>query len=207
MTCFGCSTFTAEIVSFNWDGLAQARCPQEKVLHPHGALPPRLVGPSDLERDLEWAQEDDRGLLRSLALPGLVMPGEEDSPSQRDMHERVFRVWLSASDVVIVGYSFGVGSSLGYDRVWLDAFIEAMRDRPRTTIHVVSPDPNALREHICECIGRGVNVHSWPFMWNVLAEAMLEIARAANASSVMALAESGQRIRAAYESRILARIR
>jgi hypothetical protein len=50
-----------------------------------------------------------------------------------------------------------------------------------------------------------VTVHPWPFRWNILAEAILRVARDANAYSIVSLANSGGLIRAQYDARMLAR--
>lgn len=189
------------VISFNWDGLANARCPQQIRLHPHGALRPRMISSDDLSVFLDYSQEEDYGESREWFLPGLVMPGEEERPEHAEMREQVFQFWLHAGTVVIIGYSFGLASALSYDRVWLDAFVTAMRDNRNASIHIVAPDASRLRELLCENVGRGTNVHAWPFKWNLLSAAMLEQARIDNASSMLALFDRGSQILQRYADR------
>lgn len=195
---FGLFSTTACVISFNWDGLATARCTQQVVLHPHGFLPPRTISPSGLSELLDFSLGDAFGRSREWLLPGLVMPGEEEDPEHAEMRERVFQLWLGARAVVVIGYTFGLGSTLSYDRAWLDAFVAAMRDNPNASIHIVDPEASSLRELLCEQVGRGMNVHAWALKWNVLSAAMLEQARAANAPSIIALAADGSRILQRY---------
>jgi hypothetical protein len=46
----------SSVVSFNWDGLAQARCPQVQVVHPHGRLDPSALDASGLDEALDETQ-------------------------------------------------------------------------------------------------------------------------------------------------------
>lgn len=189
------------VISFNWDGLATARCPQQIVLHPHGALSPRMIAPDDLSIFLDYSQEDDYGYSRESFLPGVVMPGEEERPEYAEMRERVFQLWLRAGTIVIIGYSFGLGSTLSYDRIWLNAFVTAMRDNLDAPIHIIAPDASILRDHLCELMHREINVHAWPFKWNLLSAAMSEQARINNASSILALFDCGSQILEGYAHR------
>ncbi len=83
----------SSVVSFNWDGLARVRCPQRCVLHPHGRLPTRTLHSVDLDDLLDYAQLDDSSESRSWLLPGLVMPGEEESEALSAMRGRVLALW------------------------------------------------------------------------------------------------------------------
>ena len=167
----------SSVVSFNWDGLALARCHQSDVIHPHGIVRPRLLLSSQLDEVLDDTQLLESPDAREWVLPGLVMPGEEDSPKLAAIREKVFNLWLHASQAIIIGYSFGLGSALDYDRVWLDTFAEAFRINSRAAIHVLAPNADWLRGGMAERLNRTVNVHAWPLNWHALSRALLQGAR------------------------------
>jgi hypothetical protein len=172
---FGLFSRDVSIVSFNWDGLADARCSQRIVLHPHGVIAPRLYSVPEMENWLFDAQLIDDPGIRDLYLPGLVLPGEEDSPALSEIRERVLQLWLASPVAIVVGYSFGLASNIQYDRVWLDTFIEAFSRNREAPIHVISPDADELLGNIRERMHRGINMFAWPLRWNVLAEVLLGI--------------------------------
>jgi hypothetical protein len=189
--------YDCSVVSFNWDGLAKARCPQVLALHPHGSLPPRLVSGLDLSVLLDQTQLDDSSDSREWLLPGLVMPGEENGRRLTGMRERILECWLSARAVVVIGYRFGLGSSLDYDRVWLDTFVEAMTRNSAAAVHIVDPDAQRLCGEISERIKRWLNVYPWPYRWEALSTAILRRAREREVSAMRDLrghAESVLRI-------------
>ena len=165
------------VISFNWDGLARARCPQVLVLHPHGSLQPPLASGIDLSTVLDGTQLDDSLGSREWLLPGLVMPGEENERRLARVRERVLECWLSARAVVVIGYRFGLGSILDYDRVWLDTFVEAMTRNSHAAVHILDPDAVRLCGDISERIKRQLNVFPWPLRWEALASAILRRAR------------------------------
>jgi hypothetical protein len=167
---------SAKIVSFNWDGLARARCPQSEVIHPHGALRPRPLLAGVLEARLDYSQMYDSLQSRDWLLPGLVMPEEENAPELHLMRERVLAMWLCAPVAIIVGYSFGRGQAIDYDRVWFDTFVEAMKRNAKASIHIIAPDTSRLRGELAEALRRTINVHAWPLSWHTLARAILRVA-------------------------------
>lgn len=182
----------ASVVSFNWDGLAQARCPQITRIHPHGCVPPRFVSPSDLLEALDYSQEDDRGWLRDYVLP-VTMPGEEELAKYSAVRERVFDLWRSAAAIVAIGYSFGLGAAIRYDRAWLDAFEEAMKGNSAAPVHVIDPNAEEIRARLGDRIG-GIRVFAWPFRWNELSQALLATARDSSVMSVVELRHSWKEI-------------
>lgn len=194
----------AAVLSFNWDGLAKVRCIQRTVIHPHGAVQPRQVLSGTLADRLDWAQDDEEGVLRDVLLPGICMPGEEERPEYAPVRERIFNLWLNAGSIVVVGYSFGIGSQLRYDRIWLDAFVTAMSHNRTASIHVVSPDALELREQLCELLAhrQHVNVHAWPLRWDVFSKALLREARNSGARSVVDLIGSSTRLAQAYTAAV-----
>ena len=171
---------TASVVSFNWDGLAIAQCPQYTVLHPHGIVHPVQLGDAQFTNLLWQTQSTDEPLARHWYLPGLVLPGEEQCQALRDIREEVLKLWMTANSLVVVGYSFGISSRGSYDSVWLDTFSEACIQNPATAVHIISPDAEELRQAICDRIGRTVNVFAWSSRWDVLSRVLL---RAANCIS------------------------
>lgn len=175
----------ASVISFNWDGLAQARCPQITRIHPHGCVPPRTLSPSGLIEALNYSQEDDTGWLRDYVL-NVAMPGEEELPKYNDVRERVFSLWRKAGAVVVIGYSFGLGSDLRYDRAWCDAFEEAMRENSTASVHVLDPNAEELQARLGDRIG-GLRVFEWPFRWKQLSRLFLTLARATSAKSILEL--------------------
>jgi len=174
---FGFLSRRSSIVSFNWDGLARARCPQRPVFHPHGYLGPRYLAALTLDDLLEYAQTDESSESRSWIIPGLVMPGEEDGSKHAEMRERVFRLWREASEAVVIGDRFGLGTALDYDRVWLDTFVEAFGVNANAPIHVLDPDAERIRGELAERIKRVINLHSWPVNWYALSRVLLAAAR------------------------------
>lgn len=175
---------TARIVSFNWDGLARARCIQE-VVHPHGALKRRSILPRQLETLLDFTQMDEDDLFaRNSIIPGLVMPEEEVSSRLEPVRQQVLDQWLNAPSVVVIGYRFGRGGTVEYDRIWWEIFVEAMRRNQGAPIHIVSPDASDLRGELADALGRSINVHGWQMKWNVLATAILQTAVSREVSSM-----------------------
>ena len=169
---FGLFSLNSTVISYNWDGLAKARCPQTTI-HPHGCLGPRLVLPEQLSESLAWSQDDDSMDFRDWLLPGLVMPGEEEAEPLSATRERILELWMSARSVVVIGYSFGLGYELAYDRVWFEAFCEAMTRNPSAEIHVLSPDAENIQGEIAERIDRSVNLHALPIRWHEFVRALL----------------------------------
>ena len=167
---------SATVISFNWDGLAGARCQQRVVLHPHGILLPRLSSPTALDDLLDFSQLYDGTDARDWLLPELVMPGEEESTSLASMREKVFDTWRRATAAIVIGYSFGIGSDLDYDRVWLDIFTEAFRINSQAAIHLLSPAAVWLRGELTERLQRSVNVHAWPLNWHTFTAGLLRCA-------------------------------
>jgi hypothetical protein len=171
---FALLPLTASIVSFNWDGLALARCQQNTVLHPHGIVYPDPILDSVFD-DLLWqTQGIDEPLARHWYLPKLVLPGEEDGAALKDMREKVLRLWLKARSFVVVGYSFGLSSRLRYDAVWLDTFAEVCSRNREAPVHIIAPDAQLLQQAVCDRIERSLNVFAWQVRWNVLSQVILE---------------------------------
>jgi hypothetical protein len=199
---FGLLPTRASVVSFNWDGLAFAHCPQSTVLHPHGAMRPRRLLPTDLAEALDWSEMDDSLGFRPWLLPGLVMPGEEEGPALHDVRERVLNLWLAARHAIIIGYSFGLGSGLDYDKIWLDTFVEAFARNPAAPIHIVSPDADELRGELTEQLHRSLNIHSWPFSWYALSSALLLRTQELGARDLNALLQHPQSVLDLYNQRL-----
>jgi hypothetical protein len=178
---------SAAVVSFNWDGLALARCPQAEIVHAHGRLRPRHIVPGALDDALDMSQLIDGSESRHWLIPGLVLPGEEEAPRLAVVRERVFELWRSAPSVTVIGYSFGLNSGLRYDQVWLDTFVEAMSLNKVAPVHILSPDSENLRGQIVERLKRTINVHAWPYRWNAVAAALEGTTRRARVPTIEAL--------------------
>lgn len=189
---------TANIVSFNWDGLASARCSQP-VLCPHGVVRPQLYSPVELDVLLDDFQYFDSEEPRDWIIPDLVMPGEEEGAKLASMRDKVLKLWLGAPQVTVIGYSFGIRSALNYDRVWLDTFVEALRTNHRAAVHILAPDAVALRAQLAEQLKRTVNVHAWPVNWYALALAMLKIAERRKCSTAAQLRRHATEVQTLYE--------
>lgn len=190
---------TATIVSFNWDGLAWARCHQ-RVLCPHGTLGPRFHTPLQLDELLDDSQLYDSDDARDWIVPGLVMPGEEDGKHLAEMRDKVLKTWLEARQVVVIGYSFGIGSPSNYDRVWLDAFVEALQTNQNAAVHIVDPDAARLRGELVERLKRTVNVHAYPVSWYGFSTALLAVAAKRGCTTVAELRSCADDILSAYQS-------
>jgi hypothetical protein len=186
------------VISFNWDGLAAARCPQRKVIHPHGALRPRSLLPGGFGELLDYTQMDDGLSSRTWLLPNLVMPGEEEGQQLRAMREDVLHAWLNAPAVVVIGYRFGLGAASAYDQVWWESFIAAMQQNQQASVHIISPDARDLTGEIVQAVGRSVNVHPWPFKWNLLAQVLLTDAAAGRYHDIAQLRQHSASIRQRY---------
>lgn len=112
------------------------------------------------------------------------MPGEEEGPKLAKMREWVFDRWRKARQIVVIGYRFGLGSDLAYDRVWLDSFVEALTVNSGAAIHIIDPAADWIRGEVVERLGRGINVHSWSYRWDVLSSTLLVRARAARVRDI-----------------------
>jgi hypothetical protein len=157
------------IVSFNWDGLARARCPQTLVLEPHGALSPRPLLPFSLEGRLDDAQFDNSVDVRRRLLSNLVMPGEEEAPALTAMRKQVLGLWLATPAIIIIGYSFGINQTISYDRIWLDIFPEAMTHNAGAPVHIVSPSAEEIRGELTGRLRRAIYIFAWPLNWYLFA--------------------------------------
>lgn len=173
---FSLFSLESSVISFNWDGLAIARCPQRVVLHPHGVVQPRVLSDSEFDHLLFDTQDIDEPSARHWYLPNLVLPGEETSPDLSAVREEVLHLWMNAHSIIVVGYSFGLASHVSYDEVWLDSFAEACSRNGEAAVHIFSPDATMLRETLCDRIRRSVNVFAWPIRWDILASVLLEMA-------------------------------
>ncbi|HEV2716282.1 MAG TPA: hypothetical protein VGU64_13530, partial [Terriglobales bacterium] len=129
----------------------------------------------------------------------LVMPGEEEGKGLAEMREKVFKIWLAAPQVTVIGYSFGVHSSLSYDRIWLDAFVEAFRANSTASIHVLSPDATELRDELASRVGRIVNIYEWPLNWFALAVTLLKTAERQGCSSMTELRPHARQVEVLYD--------
>lgn len=171
---FALLPLTGSIVSFNWDGLALARCQQRIVVHPHGIVFPAPASDSRFSELLWQTQSIDEPSARHWYLPGLVLPGEEGGAALSGMREKVLKLWMKAASLVVVGYSFGLSSQIQYDAVWLDTFVEVCSRNREVPVHIIAPDALRLRQAICDRIGRSLNIFAWSLRWDVLSRVMLD---------------------------------
>lgn len=190
---FSLFSLAATVVSFNWDGLAISRCPQQTVLHPHGIATPRVLTEFELDELLFDTQEIDEPTARHWFLPDLIFPGEETSPALEPIRKEVLSLWMKAGALLVVGYSFGLASHVAYDEVWLDVFAEWCSRNPKAPIHVFAPDAVVLRQALCERLKRNVDVFAWPVKWNALSSVLLETA-ATHAAPLMGLRVASDRM-------------
>lgn len=192
---------TSSVVSFNWDGLACARCPQTLVLQPHGTLRLRPPLSESLEDRLDYAQglEDSLDTRRWL-LPNLVLPGEEEAPVLRTVRERVLKLWLVAPAIIIIGYSFGMSQTARYDRIWLDIFIEAMTSNKIAPVHIISPSAAEIRGELAGRLRREINVFAWPLNWYLFACSVLRIAHCQGVRTIAELRPHADAVAAKYRS-------
>lgn len=165
----------ASVVSYNWDGLARDWCPQQRVIHPHGAIRGFGFTPGQLEDLLFWTQEDEWSDGLDFLGP-VVLPGQEESVVSQQTINAVRDLWMSASAIVAIGYGFG--SAGEYDEMWADIFAEAMRRNPMTPVHIVAPNSMEIARAMSVRMQRSVNVFAWPLRWNVLADIVLDAGRA-----------------------------
>jgi hypothetical protein len=195
---FALFPYNSSVVSFNWDGLAAARCPQATVIHPHGTVRPRGLLPVDLDRLLDFSQMNESLGFRAWLIPGLVMPGEETADHLHSVRERVLDLWLTAPAAIVIGYSFGMGHTADYDRVWREIFVEAMSRNSSAPIHILAPDADVIQGEFAEEIGRSVNIYSWGIRWDLFSRVLLETAHNQGATSISALRPHGAAIVKAY---------
>jgi hypothetical protein len=157
------------IISFNWDGLAVERCPQEKIIHVHGKRTGPPIPLPILEELVDLGQMDDES-SGEWALSGrLVFPGQEHAIVHGPLGQQIHREWRLSSAVVMIGFSLGLGR---HDREWLDLFVDAMSDN-HTAIHVVAPDSREIVGHLQDRLQRVLNIFAWPLKWRPLAIALI----------------------------------
>lgn len=185
------------VVSFNWDGLARVHCPQRSVIHPHGTVIPASLSDSalaELIHSTQFADDSDGKLLLGRAL---VMIGEEDSRATQSVRDQVAAEWLACEAVLIVGYSFGIGSTLDYDRVWRELFVDAMRRNP-VPIHVLTPDASVLCGALSEEVERSLNIFPWSLSWHAFAQALVSVASEDRVSSIAELVQHERQLQERY---------
>jgi hypothetical protein len=189
---------TSSIVSFNWDGLARARCRQRPIVHPHGALRPRVLEGITLDELFRDSQMVESSESRYWFLPGLVMPGEEDASHHAPLRDQVFSLWRRAPCTVVIGYRFGLGSSQDYDRVWLDTFVEAFKVNSNSPLHVIAPNAEEIRSALAERTKRTITIHAWPLNWYALSRVLLAAARLHNLTRIRDLRKHQATLDRAY---------
>ena len=173
---------TASIVSFNWDRLAGYFCPQ-RVINPHGRTAARRrLSEQELREFISWTQDisdtSGKGWLTAL----LILPGEEEGSHMSKTREIIFEKWRTCSSLISIGYSLDL-TPWGYDKVWQEIFLEAMKENP-ASIHIISPDAVELVGELSDKLHRSVNVFSWAVRWNLLSRALI---LAANRSGIYCL--------------------
>lgn len=184
---------TTRIVSFNWDGLARALCPQSWVRHPHGFTRPIKLTEAELRQEIDAAQFFDDSDGKSILGPSFVMMGEEDSHMTASARAEVGAAWANATSITIIGYSFGLNSDSGYDDVWRDLFADVLgRTIP---VHIVDPNGRELRAHISAMLKRDLDVFDWPYSWFELSRVLLVTGARIGAQSMLDLLSVERSIR------------
>lgn len=186
------------VVSFNWDGLARSRCPQRSVVHPHGCVKPFVVPQSFVRNFVENAQFCDDSDGKSILGNSVVLLGEEGHLVCGELRRKVHTWWRCAGTIVIVGYSFGLGSTLNYDAIWLEEFVDAI-GTGGTPIHIVDPRATTIRNELSERLGRAINVFSWPLSWLSLSRAILKVSNSSGAATMSEMFKYEREIRRSYD--------
>jgi hypothetical protein len=160
---------------------------------------PCLLSEAQIADYIENAQYFDDSDGKHLLGNSLVLAGEEDTLVSTQLRKKIHACWKYANAIVIIGYSFGIGSHLGYDAIWRDEFIDAVSGS-RTPIHIIDPRAASLREELSHRLRRTLDIFSWPLSWFLLSRAMLEVGRASGASSICDVVQHEKAVRVLYDS-------
>lgn len=188
----------AKIITFNFEGFERG-CPQEVIPVHNRYFRRPLLSDRELAEIHATLQLFDESDGKAWIGP-VILPGEESSESTKPVRDRVFKLLLHATVVVIIGYRFGLGA-VGYDRVWLELFVEAMRANA-CSIHVIDPDAQGLCARLAEEINLKVNLFPWPLRWNAFANVLLQLRRELGVPQVLQLLPEYRRLLRRYEQTI-----
>jgi len=158
------------IVNYNIDQLASVHCRSAKVLPVHGELPD-FVGRMRMKEVVRLTQEG----IEIIPESSFWLPEREAEEPLLAVLDPAYRTFLEISQLVIIGYSFGLGSNGIMDKVSFNALVEycGCRDIPIT---VVDPFPRNLAECLADSL-KNETVTQIPAYWNLLSTAILNIIR------------------------------
>jgi hypothetical protein len=111
------------------------------------------------------------------------LPEPESEPALLGRIDPAYRAIREASQIVIIGYSFGMTAGGMFDEVSFNAFVEYCSGNEARVI-VVSPSPRDLTECLADSL-RSHHVHAVPVYWNLVCRVFLEIIREHNLADLI----------------------
>lgn len=161
---------TGPIINYNVDRLAGVHWRNANIITVHGEVP-EFVGRLTIKKAVQLNQEG----LEIIPRTSFWLPAPETEPALLGTIEPAYRLLLDTREVVIIGYSFGMGEMGMSDMVSFNALIEYCGDRQMRVL-VVDPSPSMLVECLSESL-RNIDVVGVEVYWNLLCTAILSVIR------------------------------
>jgi len=165
------------IINYNVDGLARVHCTSSKVMDVHGNVP-EFVGRMRMTEVVLLTQEG----IEIVPESSFWLPEPELEAQLLQALDPAYRCLLHISQLVIIGYSFGLGGNGITDEVSFNAVVEYCGCRD-IAIFVVDPAPSALAECLGECL-KNRTITMIPVYWNLLCAAVLQVIRDGGVSNL-----------------------
>jgi hypothetical protein len=158
-----------QIINYNVDKLASVHCRSAKLNLVHGEIPIEFVNLLPIEKAIEISQYG----IEIIPEKSFWLPVPELESELLNKIEPAYRSLLNVSNIVVIGYSFGMSSNGMMDQLSFDALVEYCSNR-NIRIYVVSPSPRDLAECLEECL-KNSNIVQIPVYWNLFCRAILSV--------------------------------
>jgi hypothetical protein len=158
------------IINYNVDRLASVHCPNANITAVHGEVPD-FIERLPLKKAVQLNQEG----LEIIPRTSFWLPEPEREPELLRVIDPAYRDLVGVSQIVIIGYSFGLGEDGISDAVSFNALVEYCRDR-EVRVVVVDPSPSGVVGWLSESL-RNLDVVGVPVFWNLLCTAILSVIR------------------------------
>ena len=185
-------TPAATVINYNVDRLASTHCRAATVIPIHGDVPD-FVGRIPLRSAVRLTQDG----VQILSPESYWLPEPETEPALLDRIDPAYRALLNVATIVIIGYSFGIGTGVVMDGVSYGALTEYCRGR-QVRILVVDPQPRELAGRLAEELLNSMVV-PLPVRWNRLCEAILRTEHDKGVGSLLELQQWAREILQCYE--------